>query len=128
MDFDAQDALMFFAGHMEAYPLYEAFESLLLEKYPQAKIKVQKSQISYYNRHLYACVSFMRVKKKSELPPIYFVLTLGMPYALDSPRAAVKTEPYPGHWTTHFIISAADDLNGELLSWIDAAYDFAQSK
>lgn len=128
MDSGGQDRLALFAGHMDAYPLYRAFESLLLKKYPQTKIKVQKTQISYYNRHLYACVSFMRIKKKSELPQIYFVLTLGMPYALDSPRAAMKTEPYPGRWTTHFIISSADDLNDELLSWIDEAYDFAQSK
>lgn len=128
MDFDVQDSLMFFAGHMEAYPLFAAFEKLLLEKYPQTKVKLQKSQISYYNRHLYACISFMRVKKKSELPPVYFVLTLGLPYALKSPRVAVKSEPYQGRWTTHFIISSVDDLNGELLGWIDEAYDFAQSK
>ena len=46
--------------------------------------KVQKSQISYYNRRLYACVSFLKVKKKAELPEDYFVLTPGLSAPLES--------------------------------------------
>lgn len=57
---------------------------------------MQKSQISYYDRHLYACVSFLKVKKKAELPEDYFVLNLGLSAPLESGRAAAKTEPYPG--------------------------------
>ena len=67
---------------------------------------MQKSQISYYNRRLYACVSFLKVKKKAELPEDYFVLTLGLSAPLESDRVAAKTEPYPGRWTTHFVISS----------------------
>ena len=55
--------------------------------------KVQKSQISYYNRHLYACVSFLKVKKKAELPEDYFVLTLGLSAPLESDRVAANTVP-----------------------------------
>ena len=94
----------------------------------KSRIKVQKSQISYYNRHLYACVSFLKVKKKSELPEDYFVLTLGLSAPLDSNRVAVKTEPYPGRWTTHFVISDLSDLDEELFDWIEQAYQFAQEK
>lgn len=89
---------------------------------------MQKSQISYYNRHLYACVSFLKVKKKAELPEDYFVLTLGLSAPLESDRAAAKTEPYPGRWTTHFVISSPSDLDGELFDWIEQAYQFAQAK
>ena len=78
---------------------------------------MQKSQISYYNRHLYACVSFLKVKKKAELPEDYFVLTPGL-----------SAEPYPGRWTTHFVISSPSDLDGELFDWIEQAYQFAQAK
>ena len=94
----------------------------------KSRIKVQKSQISYYNRHLYACVSFLKVKKKSELPEDYFVLTLGLSAPLDSNWVAVKTEPYPGRWTTHFVISDLSDLDEELFDWIEQAYQFAQEK
>ena len=105
-----------------------AFRKKLLSRFPESRIKVQKSQISYYNRHLYACVSFLKVKKKSELPEDYFVLTLGLPALLESDRVAVKTDPYPGRWTTHFVISSPSDLDEELFDWIGQAYQFAQSK
>lgn len=89
---------------------------------------MQKSQISYYNQRLYACVSFLKAKKKAELPEDYFVLTLGLSAPLESDRAAAITEPYPGRWTTHFVISSPSDLDGELFDWIEQAYQFAQAK
>ena len=89
---------------------------------------MQKSQISYYNRHLYACVFFLKVKKKAELPEDYFVLTLGLSAPLESDRVAAKTEPYPGRWTTHFVISSPSDSDEELFDWIEQAYQFAQAK
>lgn len=123
-----EDVLMFFDGHRQVYPLYETLERELLRLYPQTRIKVQKTQISFSCRHMFACVSFMRPKRKAELPPAYFVLTLGLPYPLDSERVAVKTEPYPGRWTTHIVLSAPEQLDGELYDWIEQAYRFAEYK
>ena len=128
MDSTMQDILFFFDRHQAVFPLFAQFQEKLLARFPESRIKVQKSQISYYNRHLYACVSFLRVKKKAALPEDYFVLTLGLPTPLESDRAAAKTEPYPGRWTTHFVISSPSDLDGELFGWIEQAYSFAQSK
>jgi len=128
MNTATQDTLFFFDRHQAVYPLYECFQKKLLARLPESRIKVQKSQISYYNRHFYACISFLKVKKKSELPEDYFVLTLGLPAPLESNRVAAKTEPYPGRWTTHFVISSPSDLNEELFDWIENAYRFAQSK
>lgn len=65
MDTTIQDTLFFFDRHRAVYPLYERFQEKLLARFPESRIKVQKSQISYYNRHLYACVSFLKVKKQS---------------------------------------------------------------
>lgn len=118
----------FFDRHQAVYPLYACFQEKLLARFPESRIKVQKSQISYYNRYLYACVSFLKVKKKAELPEDYFVLTLGLSAPLESDRVAAKTEPYPGRWTTHFVISNPSDLDEELFDWIEQAYLFAQAK
>ena len=128
MDDVPQNAMLFFDQHPESYPLYEAFYEKLMSRFPEAKAKVQKSQISFYNRHLFACVSFLRVKKKADLPERYFVLTLGLSEPLDSDRVAAKTEPYPGRWTTHFVISETADLDEELFEWVAQAYVFAQHK
>ena len=122
------DTLMFFDRHMDALPLYQAFEELLFASFPAVNRRVQKTQISFSNRHVFACVSFARVKRKAELPTGYMVITLGLPARLDSERVAVKTEPYPGRWTHHIVISKPEDLDEELLSWVREAYDFAAAK
>ena len=46
---------------------------------------------------------------KKLLPPRFIVLTLGLPYPLDSPRIAVKTEAQPNRWTHHIVIGSADE-------------------
>ncbi len=124
----SQNELLFLGSKPGVVPVYEALAWRLLAAYPDTRIKVSKSQISFYNRHLYACVSFARVKKKKELPESWFVLTLGLNIPLESPRVAVKTEPYPGRWTTHIVVSSEADLDEELFTWIQQAYDFAQNK
>lgn len=128
MDTIMQDTLLFFNQHQTVYPLYEHFQKELFTRFPESRIKVQEAQISYYNRHLYACVSFLKVKKKVDLSKDYFVLTLGLPAPLESDRVAAKTEPYPGRWTTHFVITKPSDLDKELFDWMEQAYRFAQSK
>ena len=122
------DTLLFFDRHMDALPLYQAFEELLYDSLPVVNKRVQKTQITFFNRHVFACISFARVKRKAELPEGYMVITLGLPAPLDSERVAVKTEPYPGRWTHHFVVSKPEDLDEELLSWIREAYAFSNSK
>ena len=122
------DTLMFFDKHPNAIPLYLRFEETIKSAFPEARKRVQKTQISFSNRHVFACVSFTRVKRKAELPDPYIVITLGLPDPLESERVAVKTEPYPGRWTTHFVVGSADEINEELMSWIRQAYVFSDSK
>ena len=122
------DTLMFFDQHMDVLPLYKAFEEILFDSFPVVNKRVQKTQITFSNRHVFACVSFARVKRKAELPMRYMVITLGLPAPLDSERVAVKTEPYPGRWTHHFVVSTPEELDEELLSWIKTAYTFADAK
>lgn len=124
----SQDEWMFFDKHPAALPLYEAFAGKLLEMFPSSSMRVQKSQIAFSNRHVYACVSFARVKKKAELPDPFLVITLGLSYPLDSNRVAVKTEPYPGRWTTHFVVGSISELDREFFAWVRQAYEFAQNK
>ena len=121
------DILAFFHEHAEAFSLYEPLEARLLA-FPGTSIRVQKTQITFSNRHVYACSAFLRVRRKAELPDPYLVLTLGMPYPLESGRVAVKTEPYPGRWTIHILLSRPDELDEELFSWAKEAYDFSMNK
>lgn len=56
MDFN-QDVLLFFDQHQTVLPLYEEFAGKMVTQSPDSKIKVQKTQITFSNHHVYACVS-----------------------------------------------------------------------
>ena len=95
---------------------------------PAVQEKVCKTQISLSCGRVFACASFLRVLPKAKLPPASFVLTLGLPAPLLSPRVAARTEAYPGRWTHHIVLSRREDLDAELFSWVRQALDFAQKK
>lgn len=122
------DELMFFDKAPTAFPLYEVFTKKLFDVFPSTSMRVQKSQITFSSRYVYACVSLTRVKKKVELPDPYIVITLGLSYPLNSNRVAVKTEPCPGRWTTHIVVGSVSELDDELFIWVKQAYDFAENK
>lgn len=128
MEQNMQEVLLFFDGHMDALPLYLAFQEKVEKRFPESGMRVQKTQITFYNRHVFACVSFARVLRKAQMPENCIVVTLGLPYALSSERVAVRTEPYPGRWTTHFVIGRLEELDDEFMGWVEQAYGFAQAK
>ena len=122
------DALLFFADHAAALPLYACLEEKIGEMFPEAGRRVQKTQITFFHRYVFACVSFARVLRKRDQPEGSLVLTLCLPAPLSSARAAVQTEPYPGRWTCHLVLKSAEELDGELLGWLREAYDYSERK
>ena len=122
------DSLLFFDAQPAALPLFLTLEEKLFAHFPGAQKRVQKTQITYYHRHVFACVSFARVKRKRELPETWLTLTLGLPYPLESRRVAVKTEVYPGRWTTHMVLGSQEELDEELMGWLEEAYAFSERK
>ncbi len=121
------DELMFWNQWTQLLPLYEALREKLLSAYPDMKIKVSKTQISFYNRHMFAMVS-PPVRRKKNWPKEFMMVSFGLPYQIDSPRIAVSVEAYPNRWTHHVIVETADAIDKTLLAWIDEAYSFSASK
>ncbi len=123
-----QDILFFFDKNPEALPLYEALEERILSEIPDVKIKVQKTQISFANKHNFAFVSFLPARKAKERPDIYITVTFGLGYRKESPRIDAATEPYPNRWTHHMLISQVDEVDDELMGWIKEAGAFSAGK
>lgn len=121
------DVLFFFEDHLEALPLYEAFEAQV-ERLGEANIRVQKTQITFSNRHNFAFVSFLPARKAKDRPKTYITVTFGLGRRVESPRIDIVTEPYPGRWTHHVLVSSAEEIDGELMGWIREAYDFSAGK
>ena len=107
------EVLRFFDGREAALPLFESLEQHIYERFPNTRRRVQKTQITFYNRHVFACASFQRVRRKAELPNPYLVVTLGLAYPLDSARIVI------GH---------VEDIDDELLGLLDEACAFADAK
>lgn len=40
----------------------------------------------------------------------------------------MAVEPYPGRWTHHILIDAPDQIDAQLLAWLQAAHAFALVK
>ena len=121
------DVLFFFDGKPLELSLYESLFRYMEMQFPDASVKIQKSQISFYGRHLFGAVS-LPVRRKKNWPEHCIVVTIGLPYRLESPRVAVAVEPYPGRWTHHVLISEGAQIDRELLGWLREAYEFAESK
>ena len=111
------DAGMFFDGHPAELALYEALFRRMDGAFPEGTVKVQKSQISFYGRHLFAAAS-LPVRRRKDWPKMCLMVTVGLPYRLDSPRVAAASEPYPGRWTHHVLVTEADQIDEELMGWL----------
>lgn len=122
------DILFFFNDHMDALPLYERLEGLILEQIPDAKIKVSKTQISFSNKRGFAFVSFNPCRRAKERPEVWMTVTFGLSYRKDSPRIDVATEPYPNRWTHHIMVGSEEEIDAELMGWICEAAEFSANK
>ena len=123
-----QNALFFFQEKPEALPLYRAFEGRLLAELEGVNIKVQKTQITFSNRRVFAAVSFLAAQKAKARPEPYITITLGLNRRESSTRIDQASEPYPGRWTHHLVIGTVEEIDDELMAWAREAYNFAAAK
>lgn len=111
----------------EILPVYERLQEKLQRAYPEMKIKISKTQISFSNRHIFlmASLPWRRVKG---WPEIYLLVSFGLSYQKASPRIVQSVEAYPNRWTHHVIVEHEEEIDDELMEWIDEAYQFSMIK
>ena len=121
------DVLFYFHERSMEHSLYEVLEARMEEAFPDATVKVQKSQISFYTRHLFAAAS-LPVRRKKGWPAHCLLVTFGLSHRVDHPRIAVAVEPYPNRWTHHVVVSEPEEIDGQLMDWLREAHNFALVK
>ena len=122
------DILFFFGEHMDALPIYERLENAILSRIPDVKIKVAKTQITFANKRGFAFVSFNPCRKAKDRPAVWVTISFGLGYRKESPRIDVATEPCPGRWTHYVMVGSVDEIDEELLGWIQEAAEFSDTK
>ena len=114
----APDALLFFSGRPGALPLYLAFDGQVRQRFPSVQVKVQKTQISYYDRRLFACVSLLPVRRGEGRPRDYITVTFGLDRRAQSPRVDAVSQVSPHRWTHHVAVASVGEIDGELMAWV----------
>ena len=122
------DELFFFNEKPAALPLYEAFAQRIFAEIDNVTVKVQKTQISFSNKHNFAFVSFLPARKAKDRPKTYITVTFGLRYKKESPRIDAASEPYPNRWTYHMLISSEEEIDDKLMGWIKEAAVFSAGK
>ena len=115
----------FFRQSPEALPIYERFASRVLAEVADVEVRVQKTQVSFYNPRMFACVSFLKVRRAAERPDPYLVVTLGLGEPINSPRIDGAVEIRPGRWTLHITLGSPDEVDDELMGWVERAAAFS---
>ena len=122
-----EDEMMFFDKMPQMLPTYETLRNRIVEKYRDTQVKVSKTQISFKNKHIFAMVS-LPLRRIKNAPKVYMFVSFGLSYRLDSSRIFQAVEPYPNRWTHHVLIEHSDDIDDQLIEWLDAAYQFSMLK
>ena len=83
----------------------------------------QTSKESSFGRY-----QLVKNRRAKDRPNPFLTITFGLSYRKESARIDISTEPYPNRWTHHVMIGTEEEIDEELISWIQEAVDFADRK
>lgn len=112
----------FLTGCEESRQLFEAVREMIATVGP-ADIRVTKSQVAFRRRTGFAFVWMPDMYLgRGDVP---LVLTVGLRRRNDSPRWRQVVEPAHGRFTHHLELRAVSDVDHEVRSWLEEAWDAA---
>ena len=121
------EELSFFEKMPGMLPVYQALRQKLTTAFPDIQFKVTKTQISFRNRHVFAMAS-LPWRKVKNWPKEYLLVSFGLSYQKQASRMIQAVEAYPNRWTHHIILQQPEEVDEELMEWIEEAYRFAMIK
>lgn len=124
---DADELARFFSAMPEMLPAYRALEDRVNETCGDVDVRVQKTQVTFADRFGFAWAS-LPVRRRRDWPECCLVVTFGLAYRKESPRIVVATEPYPNRWTHHVLVERPEDVDDELMAWIEESHQFSLTK
>ena len=108
--------------------LYQRLEEEILRRVPGVTVKTARTQITFANPRGFAFASFLPVRPAARRPKPYLTVSFGLNYRKESPRIDAAVEPYPNRWTHHVLVSREEEIDGELLGWVEEAAAFSAAK
>ncbi len=121
------DALMkdYFSSSPNAYPLFVTVANLIVSKFMEVTVKIQKTQIAFSSKHNFAFVWLPPFKVKNR-PETYIVVSFGAENEVKHPRIIDAREVQPKRWIHHVLISRIEEVDETLLLWLQHSYQQAR--
>lgn len=118
----------FFAGKPEALPSVRAFLLGALERWPEAEIVTQKSQVGLRDPRPFCALTAPGKRVKGKAVP-GAMLSLFLPRPLEAEGLILAVEAYPGRFTNHLVLPPdPTELDEGLWSWTAEARRFRCKK
>ena len=116
----------FFSKDPECVPLARKLFTALFARYPEAQLKISKSQAALYEPGPFCMVWLPEHGGFRHRTPHCLALTFGLGERLENSRIEQTVEPYPNRWTHHLLLHDSADLDEELFCWINRSRAFKQ--
>ena len=112
----------FFSGYEASRPIFEALRAAVDALGP-VEVGVTKSQVAFRRRKAFAWAWVPDRYLRGGHAPL--VLTLSSARRHSSPRWKQIVEAAPGHFTHHLELYAEGEIDGEVRSWLQEAWETA---
>ncbi|MEO3933243.1 hypothetical protein WMO79_10575 [Micrococcaceae bacterium Sec7.4] len=110
-----------FSGSSRGLELFHAVEKMLAVPAPP-DMRATTSEVSFRDRRGFAYLWWPGRYVNSDVPA---VLSIVLPWRVDSARFKEVVNPTPGVWMHHLELHTVDELDGEVLGWLHEARDHA---
>lgn len=84
-----------------------------------------KTQITFANKRGFAFVSFSPCRRAAYRPKVWMTVSFDLSYQKVADRIDVATEPYPNRWTHHVMVGSIEEIDDELMGWLQEAAEFS---
>jgi hypothetical protein len=112
----------YFEDNPDSRQLFDALHDRVLAVGP-AEIRVTRSQVAFWRRKAFAWAWMPAIYLRRKAAPL--VLTIALRRRDDSPRWKQVVESSPGRFTHHLELYSRDDLDDEIHTWLQEAWELA---
>jgi hypothetical protein len=112
-----QDEERYFAGRPASLALYRFVRDEVLRAFPSAVADVQKTQITFRDPFVFACV-WLPPRPVKGHGDGHVVLSFSLDQPVDSPRVERPVQVRANCWTHHLWLSGPQDMDAQALQWV----------
>lgn len=101
---------------------FEALCDALMKRFPGTELLRQKTCLSFSDGRPYCYVSLPKGWNRKKNPERHIIVSFGLEMPVPDPRIWQAVRIRPDRWTHHVIVAAPEEIDDQLLAWLDWAH------